>query len=1482
MPSKKIELTVEICFAILALSISLIIFNPISSYVEKFISEQKENLIAFVGEKTGVGFDYVSISPSILKHILIKKVSLFDYQSGQKIGEIENVQIEYNILSLIFGNFEDVIKYIKISDAYLELEKEKNKTIIEKIKTLTKKDEAELQNEESKQQKSNKLKTLFANLNPLEVVLENCAFLLKDESKEKEAIALNAKIKNASLQINQKKCFASISLESSYQTYNLSTPEKAIQNISCSFDGKGEFSKDLEEASFQGTILGSHSKYGSTAPLSLALLYSENKISISNLNQNSQNSFLFSFNLATKEVDGSIKCIAFKPFSLFKLNNIPKQYSQFENTAITTETSFHFKDKDIWNFNTKLDLILPSFKIGKFAIGKTKINTVSSGKNGELNVEFLNFSENRIDFALKGNYNLNTTKTNGALNISRLRLPTAQNLSSRVFFSGNKYAYKIEAPYINIATETIENVLLTILAKNNKYDFLLSLEDEGGKYGFDGSIVLAKNNFLDLHATLDSVRLSSILNIAKNITHNTEKIPENIEKIIRETQVTTEFYISTDFKNYSYNFIQVVLASTTQDALYATFQLNGNNSSVSLEKINFIANNIDLTGKAQAFFEKDSAAIEAFFSINSIAYNISAIYVDKSLSIYGDYGITINLFLKDEALKGAFVVTELPLPIIDSKLSLDTRFEIASFQNWSFECDMLKLSRGNDVSTVYGIYDVEMKGAGSQKGIEFNEIRVITNDLPLIGNLNISFDKLTEHSKNYNINTVLTLQNETTNELLTAKNELIISDKIYVDGKINLLNIALMRFFQGQTIRNVATAEINVLGSLDDFFIRLDIMSLNYSQKGEDVLLSGSFSADDRTIRIDSCNASWNSHTLTDIEGILSPFDALGNLSLYYNGKIGLKNLKTELNLVYSGGNKSVLGQEKIFATFPRLISNFSIEAIFSNIEYGDDVKIEKLHSLFVREPGVLAISAGNNDEVYGVYLDDGTVSLHVDEKLPIRCSVDGKINSEEIDLNCLGINIDIPLVWNILPFLHIVEFKSGTVVGDLKILGNAKEPEFHSNLKCVDVQATSKYYAPELYGPTDISVSLEGSTLTVPYTIVNGPSTKLYASVHSEFSGWIPAETIIKCGTVKGGFGLMKTKNLAFHSTGYASGDITMTITPGDFYLTGDATFNNGFFSIPFNDLHKLGNKPKKNGGMNFRMNLNVHLGKKAEYRWPNNEIPILRALIPSEEPIQLSLDTSLNYFDIKGASKIRGGEVFYVKRNFYIREGSVSFVSTLQSFEPFVSLRAEIRDKDENGEPIKIILTAKEQSLENFNPKIETFPPRSEAAVLQILGQVAIGNVSKNNFLQTALTTATDLVAQIGVLKKTESKIRDFLHLDTFSVRTLLLQNAVFGNLFKSNTDTPLTVGNYFDNTSVYIGKYFGSQIYADALLHLNYYDPLLAKGGVTRKPVYGNLLFMPELGLEMSTPFFLLRSSIAPTRADTLFVSDTKLTFSWKFAF
>jgi len=1478
MLSQRKKNIIKLFLLFILLIASLVVFNPLAVYMERILTEKKEELVAFVGEKTGIGFDYEAISPSILKHIVIKKITLFDYETKEQIGEAERIQVEYNFWNLIRGNFADVVKYVKVVDSHVELDAEKNANIIKKL-FKKKKDESSFDFEN--------FKHFFSELRPCRAQIERCSFRLKGKEKDGKTYLANAEVESANLEIKKDYCYFSLSSLASYNTYSLYPSQELLSSIKIDGIGDGTLKKDFSKANIDVLLSASHSDFGKIEKLSLNASYEDDIVSLkkgrATKGKRDNLDFNLLANIKTKEISGNVKSDMFSPASLITLYNNASPISPFLTSIITNETSFYFKNKDEWNFKTDLDAYFPAFKLGKYEIGRTHFKTVTSGENGQLNIASCSFNERRVDFFLRGKYNLLTQKTSGNLNIIRLLLPTEEALSSNISFTGGKDSFILNAPYIKLKDVMLENIKCSILRKGAVYDFSVAMEEEmGGKYGLDGSVTIGKSKFLQLHITLDSARAGHILSVVDALTEKTRSLPASIVNIIEDTQITTESYISTDFHDYSYNFVQVVLASISNDSLYTTFQVNGNNSSLVIEKINFLFNQLDVTGRAQGYFEKGSVALDAFFSINSIAYNVSAIYTDRNLSIYGDYGITINMQAGEEGFSGAIFVRELPIPIINSIFSLDTNFHIFSLKKWNFDCNLLKLTRGIDI-TSNGLYDVEMKGVGNEKGIEFNEIRLLTNDLPLMGSLVAKVDEENEKRK---VGLDLELKNETTGELINTKGELSVADKVYIDGKTIISNVTLMRFFPWQTIHNKVSAELNILGSIDDFFVKLDLESLNYSQSGNDIVATGAFSADDKTIRIESCDISWASQKITDIEGTLFPFDASGNLQLYYNGKIGTDDISTDIMLAYSGGNKSEHGAESIFVALKRLASNFNIEATFSSVQYGNQsgkkIDVEKMTALLVREPGVLAISVGNNDEVYGIYLDDGTVSLHVDEKLPIRCNIDGKITNEKIDLNCLGLYVDMPLVWNLTPFIDKATFESGVIVGDIKILGTKKDPEFYSQLKCLSVTATSQYYAPELYGPVDIDVNLNGTTLTVPYTVVKGPSAKIYGSVTSEFSGWIPQDTVVKCGTLKNNFGIMRTKTIALHADGYASGDITLTISPGEIFLEGSVIFDRGYFSIPFSDLHKLENKSKSGGKFTFRMDLDINLGKKAEYRWPNNDIPILRASVPTEEPAKLVIDSSLGYVDLKGSSTIRGGEVFYVNRNFYIREGNIFFVATPQGFEPLVSMRAEIRDKDEGGEPIKIILTAKEQTLENFNPKVETFPPRSDAAVMQMLGQVALGNVSRENFLQTALTTATDLVAQIGVFKKTESKIRDFLHVDTFSMRTLLLQNAVFGNLFKPNTDTPLTIGNYFDNTSVYIGKYFGSQIYADALLHLNYYDPLLSKGGVSRKPVYGNLLFMPELGLEMSTPFFLLRSSIAPTRSDTLFVSDTKLTFSWKFSY
>ncbi len=501
---------------------------------------------------------------------------------------------------------------------------------------------------------------------------------------------------------------------------------------------------------------------------------------------------------------------------------------------------------------------------------------------------------------------------------------------------------------------------------------------------------------------------------------------------------------------------------------------------------------------------------------------------------------------------------------------------------------------------------------------------------------------------------------------------------------------------------------------------------------------------------------------------------------------------------------------------------------------------------------------------------------------MPLKLNLDGTVKKEALNLQLADIRADVKRIWDITGLDHVL-FHGGTLTGDLTIGGKPMEPEFNGRLLGQNITVNSPRYAPEMYGPVALDIIADGTEVEAPYTVLKGPSTDIWARCTAEFSGWIPNNVSVQCGTLGTKMGVFKTNNILFQADGFVGCTVEIKVTPTLVGVYGSAIFDSGYFVFKFNDLDKFNAKySRSRRDIAFDMKLDLQFGHKAEFRWPTADIPILRTLVPTESPLSLIADAGTRKFTMAGDVKMRGGEVSYIKRSFYIREGSITFADVAKVIEPLVTLRAEIRDRDSNGEPLRLILTAKDQSLFTFNPVLSSDPPRSTNEIMQLLGQVAIGDTKKENVWQNLLVTSSDVLAQVSFLKKTESKVRDFLRLDAFSFRTLLLQNAIFGNLFTASQNTPLTMSNYLDNTSVYIGKYFGSAIYADALLHLSHYDAKSLINSGSNRPVYKDLLFQPEIGLEMATPFFLLRWSVAPTKPDTLFVGDAALTFSWKYSY
>jgi hypothetical protein len=271
-----------------------------------------------------------------------------------------------------------------------------------------------------------------------------------------------------------------------------------------------------------------------------------------------------------------------------------------------------------------------------------------------------------------------------------------------------------------------------------------------------------------------------------------------------------------------------------------------------------------------------------------------------------------------------------------------------------------------------------------------------------------------------------------------------------------------------------------------------------------------------------------------------------------------------------------------------------------------------------------------------------------------------------------------------------------------------------------------------------------------------------------------------------------------------------------------------------------------------------------------------MLRAYADLGARVRVSADTLAQRFSFTGDVKLRSGEVYYFERSFYIRSGMLSFREDERSFDPRITVRAEARDRSSEG-PVTISIVADNAPLRSFTARFESTPALSQTEILSLLGQNITGAPQEGEdgtINSPFLASSTDFLAQFQVVRRGERAIRDFLRLDMFSARTQVLQNAVFQLTgLQDPVDRIGGVGNYFDNTSVFIGKYIGSSMFAQAMLSLRYDENKVTMGGYT---------FEPDFGIELQSPLGSFRWNLVPVHPESWYISDCSFSWTWSMTF
>jgi hypothetical protein len=542
----------------------------------------------------------------------------------------------------------------------------------------------------------------------------------------------------------------------------------------------------------------------------------------------------------------------------------------------------------------------------------------------------------------------------------------------------------------------------------------------------------------------------------------------------------------------------------------------------------------------------------------------------------------------------------------------------------------------------------------------------------------------------------------------------------------------------------------------------------------------------------------------------------------------------------------------------------------------------------FSREASRTSLYGGPGNMVRLEISDGGDFYAALSNPSPVQGVLIGSLEDEgrTIDAYASNLYVDLSSLWRFVPRRDIVDFPGGFINASLHIDGPVEDPGFYGRAEANSVRIRLPDYLSEDIGP--VRLDMEFNANEMRFGPVPAPVGTGYGLVSGRFmfEHWAPDVFSIDIAVPPEAPIPYGIDVLGLIIQGLASGSLHLGLDGQVFSLGGGLTAQDTVITMEKEGSQSpvaASDRPENSGRsarpedkVNFVTDFTVTSGRKVEFVWPSEDLPVIQAYANMGDTIAVTSDSATDRFTVTGDVQLRSGEIVYFQRSFYIREGLLSLNENEIKFDPLLSARAEIRDRSEEG-PVTIAMIIDNAPLSSFVPLFEYNPPLSPMEIIALLGQNLTGTSGSENSGGMLVLSTTDLLLQSRVIRRFEREVRNFFNLDMFSIRTQVLQNAVMQitGMQKQPLDNRSQIGNYFDNTTVFFGKYIGSDMFLQTMLSVRY-DPAKADGSA------GGLKIEPDIGIEWRGPLFNIQWNLVPQHPENLFVDDLSFTLNWKWSF
>ena len=1092
--------------------------------------------------------------------------------------------------------------------------------------------------------------------------------------------------------------------------------------------------------------------------------------------------------------------------------------------------------------------------------------------NGEaVSVRNFSFTLPQGGVSWKGRIGFEPFRPSGTLSFTSFYLvPNADPalyapLNGSIELSSDNRLISAFAPEITIGGTTLSALDLEALRVQGGWQFSLSalrfLDVETysdvriSRVNGEAQLRAAPDKKLSLTLSLDSFRLADILNIV-GVTTPVPRENPLVAGFANAAAITGDIDFSTDFTHFSYKIPRLVTVYSGLNDLIAVSQIEGTDSAFQLNECHIaFKDGIDLRASAD-FADPNDMRFQMTGALSGLTYETHGRFINKrDLVIDGDYGLNASFsFGSGGSARGMLAVDAMPLPFLSPPAVLNAAadFVFSSPEYWKLALIAFDVQREEAGEKAEPI--LHIAGMINQDKVELSELVLGEGGERVSGDAAFYLKKRGRpNESDYAPDMLVRLASVDGGESLRVEGR---KQEESFDLHVNAKAFRLSRFIMREANLVLSGAvDLGIEG--DGFYSAFDIDSLSgrlgsadWSMNSKGSLTADKLEVGETFIRYGGIELSVPYISVDRTQGALDTAALISGLAAEHE-------LSARLAI------QAHFGHAASWSDLDNALSALSGEIRVTDAYFINAGDRDEFDFLFSKDNSVIRISGGPGEMLDAEIDTAGKFYANLISPSPVQGAVVGTVNGDSLYVQASNIFVDLEELLRFIPPSSPVIGTGGVVFADFTISGSVSDPNFWGAAQGYGVKLKIPRYLGDEIGPATLTANLNGDSILFDPVLAPVGKGEGYVTGSFQFDHWVPRNFEIDIS-------VMEEKPLPYNitifpvlSSGLVSGKLNLLMEDNTFTIKGDLKGSDSTISLSSDNPEppQADDKP-----LIVQTDITITADRKVEFLWPSVKLPILRANIDAGDVIQIKSDSLAEKFSLNGTIHLRSGELYYFQRSFYIKEGSLVFNENEAGFEPRLSINAESRDQNQDG-PVRIIILVEDQPLSSFTPRIISEPALSQVEILSLLGNAVSGAPDgENNVRQLLLDTTADVLAQITLLRRFEHTMRDALHIDMFSARTQALQNVVLQAVMPDSENGQTRLGTYFDNTTVFTGKYIGSEMFVQAMVSTRYDKNKLNMSGLT---------FEVDVGIELTSPLFNIRWDINPRHENSLWVQDVRIT-------